>query len=572
MTANDEVSEVLLGIADLLDLQGERFKPEAYRRAARSIVGAGEDLRALRRDGRLSEIPGVGEAIQRKIEEFLDTGRVDYYERLKQSVPPGVVVLIRMPGVGPKTAARFQRELGIDRPEALRSAIDGGRLTGVAGFGPKKIENLRRAVENAPSAPAGRFPVRAAWTIARRVVESLQGAAPVDHVEIAGSLRRRRETVGDLDILATSASPRRAIEAFAGLPGVREVVAKGDTKCTVIFDPGIQIDLRVVGPESFGAALQYFTGSKDHNVRLRTWARDRGLKINEYGVYRGEERLAGATEEEVYRSLGLPWIPPEIRENAGELDAAFRGKLPRLLEAGDLRGELHQHIADPTDRSALERWASNATRRGFQYVGGILPRGPSGELAGPQAIDRVRAAWPKGPQGKGPRLLIGAEVEGPELAKLSELPEGVDYLVLRAGPGPAEPPETTREPRGAPLAWFVGHLPTSKNSPAESADLAGRWIRYARSTHLALEVTPDGASDGLDSRAIRLALDAGCSLVVNAGSASLGDFTDLELAVGLARRGWAGPERVLNASDHPDPGPGRTPRRSARPRGGPEKA
>ena len=262
----------------------------------------------MRRDGRLSEIPGVGEAIQKKIEEFLDTGKIDYYERLKQAVPPGVIALIRMPGVGPKTAARFQLELGIDSPAALLAAIDQGRLAGVAGFGPKKIANLRKAVANAPSTPVGRMPLRAAWGIARGVVEQLRAAAPIEQVEVAGSLRRRRENVGDLDILATSSSPERAIGVFSKLPGVREVVVQGDTKCTVIFDPGIQIDLRVVLPESFGAALQYFTGSKDHNVRLRTWAKDRGLKINEYGVFRGDDRIAGPTEEEVYRSLGLPWI------------------------------------------------------------------------------------------------------------------------------------------------------------------------------------------------------------------------------------------------------------------------
>ena len=246
MSANDEVSEVLLGIADLLDLQGEKFKPEAYRRAARSILGAGEDLRGLRRDGRLSEIPGVGEAIQKKIEEFLDTGKIDYYERLKQAVPPGRDRVDPDPGVGPKTAARFQLELGIDSPAALLAAIDQGRLAGVAGFGPKKIANLRKAVANAPSTPVGRMPLRAAWGIARGVVEQLRAAAPIEQVEVAGSLRRRRENVGDLDILATSSSPERAIGVFSKLPGVREVVVQGDTKCTVIFDPGIQIDLRVV--------------------------------------------------------------------------------------------------------------------------------------------------------------------------------------------------------------------------------------------------------------------------------------------------------------------------------------
>jgi DNA polymerase (family X) len=475
-----------------------------------------------------------------------------------------------MPGIGPKTAARFLRELKIESPSGLLEAIDAGRLHGVAGFGAKKIENLRRAVEQAPKTTPGRLPLRAAWSIARTVAHAVASAAPLDQVEIAGSLRRRRESIGDVDILATSRDPVRAMNAFAALPGVQQVVLKGDTKCTVRYDPGIQVDLRVVAPEAFGAALQYFTGSKNHNVRLRTLARDQGLKINEYGVFRGEELVAGRTEEEVYRTLGLPWIPPEIRENQGELEAAAEGALPTLVSLADLRGELHQHLPVSFGSEEIDRLIRSANRLKLAYVGVVLPGKPA-EPSWSRRLEELRAAWPKDGRTPVPQLLVGAEVSIEDDEAGGSAPEGAELVVLDGSSRTKGPPEVRgRRPPGRALR-FAAHFSLGTDPAMVSGELGQAWIRWAVGTGSALEVSPDGPGGGLDASSVRKAVEAGVRVVVSAGSRSFGELDDLELAVGLARRGWAPPSSVTNADPKPAPDPKSSrnlPRKAARPRRG----
>ncbi|MCI4364108.1 MAG: type-X family DNA polymerase, partial [Thermoplasmata archaeon] len=300
---NDEVIRVLQEIGDLLDLLGEqRFKVEAYRRAARTLESLGEPLERVAARDELDKIPGIGDALEAKIREFLATGELAYLAKLRLQVPPGIRELMRLPGVGPKTARRFWVELGVEGPQELAAAIEAGRLKGVTGFGDRKIEQLRQglAALGAGTDGGSRRPLLEAWELGEALERELRAAGSVEQLVIAGSLRRRRETVGDLDLLATSKEPAKVLANFTALPGVLEVRSHGDTMSTVLHTPGIQVDLRVVDPASFGAALQYFTGSKDHNVHLRTIARDRGLKVNEYGVFRDTERVAGSTEEEVY--------------------------------------------------------------------------------------------------------------------------------------------------------------------------------------------------------------------------------------------------------------------------------
>ena len=409
MSTNTEVAQIFYAIADLLDLQGERFKPEAYRRAARSIESLGEDLRKVAQRGGLDQIPGVGEALREKITEYLKDGKIHYYDRLRQSFPPGVLELMRVPGIGPKTTGRFYLQLKIDSPAALAQAIDEGKLNGLAGFGAKKIDNLRQALRAAVTAPSGgRTPLLAAWRLAQSVMRELSERTPVHDIAVAGSVRRCRESAGDLDILATSARPPETIAVFAGLAGVQKVVMQGDTRATVIRDPGIQVDLRVVEPASYGAALQYFTGSKDHNIHLRTLARDQGLKINEYGVFRGETRIAGSTEEEVYASLGLQWMPPEIRENQGEIEAAQRKQVPPWITLDQIRGELHRHVPDAPDEEWMARLVTDARRRKLQYLGLVVPDGgSSGPLA--TVADHVRRLWTEA-RPENLRLRVGREV------------------------------------------------------------------------------------------------------------------------------------------------------------------
>jgi DNA polymerase (family X) len=556
MSTNEQVAEILSAIGDLLELQGERFKPEAYRRAARSILGAGEDLRAIQARGELSEIPAVGEAIQKKIEEFLATGRIHYLGELQAAVPAGVVALMRLPGVGPKTAARFARELEIDSPEALRRAIERGRLNGVKGFGARKIEKLKMAASPASAAPAGRQPLRVAAELADRVLACLVERASVRELQVAGSLRRRRATVGDIDILATSEEPRAVIAAFAQLPGVREVVVQGETKCTIVHETGVQIDLRVVAPESFGAALQYFTGSKDHNVRLRALAKDQGLRINEYGVSRGEERIAGRTEEEVYRTVGLPWIPPEIRENQGEFEAAAADRLPHLLEPSDLRGELHVHLPLSPAEWSLGRWVEAARARRLRYFGVVLPE-PAlvpGSASGPE---RLRKEWKAIAGGEGPRLLVGAEVPLGTIERAIPVYGAVDYLVLDASAGPALPSAPLPQ-RGLPHPiWFIGHLPLGERGAETTPPLVADWTSWCQQSGVSVEVTADGAAGGADAGRLRTAVTANATLVVTGTLGETPGFPGLALAVGIARRSWVTAAVVRNAwTDPAGPGPG----------------
>jgi DNA polymerase (family 10) len=554
VTRNEELIEIFNEIADLLDLLGEdRFKPDAYRRAARSLEALGEDVRKVADRGELEEVPGVGEAIAEKIREHLASGRIDYFERLRARVPPGLLKIMQIPGVGPKTTRRFWVELKVEGPAELAEAIQKGRLAGLPGFGPRKIELLTaglKALGALPGTGERRSPVLVATELADRVAAELRARAPVEALEVAGSLRRARETIGDIDLLATSSRPEEVFEAFSGLPGVQEVRLRGETKETVLFDPGIQIDLRVVAPESYGAALQYFTGSKDHNIRLRTIARDRGLKINEYGVFRGEARIAGRTEEEVYSALELPWMPPEIRENRGEIEVALAGRVPRLVELSDLAGDLHLHVEEPA-REPWKDWSAAAKALGLAQLGVVLAGDPA-EVA--RSARSLRRRWSEEVGRAGPELRVGWERAG---AASGPLPAGVDYGLLAAGPD--EPPPAAAE-QGGPRALFVAHLPPSGN------EKRARWIAWARAEGLGLEVNPRPLEDGLDGGDIQRALAAQQSVYVSASARRPDELARLKLSVRIARRGWAEPTGIGNHRPLPAAHDGASARpRTARP-------
>jgi DNA polymerase/3'-5' exonuclease PolX len=531
VTSNSEAAEIFHNIADLLDVLGEKFKPEAYRRAARSIETLTEDLSRVAARNELRTIPGVGEAIEEKIREYLSSGQIPYYERLRREVPAGLVELMHLPGLGPKTARRFWTELGIEGPQELSEAIDRGRLDGVKGFGAKKIDQIRTALDARRAAPAGgsgRAPIETVYPLAERIVRALKAVPGTEQAEVAGSFRRRRESVGDLDILVTSKDAEKVFDAFSALPEVREVRLRGGTKETVILSTGLQVDLRVVEPASFGAALQYFTGSKDHNVRLRTIARDRGLKINEYGVFRGEERVAGRTEEEVYATLGLAWIPPELREDRGEIDQAAAGTLPRLVTAEDLSGELHAHLPEAATVADVDRLVKEARSRGLRYlgvvVGGSRPDGSSFALARP-LLERLASGASKG-------LQVGRLVEaggGPLSSDLRALP--AEHRIVR--PMPAAPgPETSVPTEPSPL--LLAHLGGANGVPLEQLR---RWIEWCARVGAAVEVGP--GPERLDSSAARMAREANVPLGLPTGVGRPDDDPTMPIALGFARRAGA---------------------------------
>jgi DNA polymerase (family 10) len=536
MTSNADAAGIFRTIADLLDLLGEKFKPEAYRRAARSIESLTEELGAVAARHELRAIPGVGEAIAEKIEEYLRTGSVSYYERLKREIPPGLVELMRLPGLGPKTARRFWIELGVEGPSELRDAIAAGRLVGVKGFGEKKIEQIRSALTAAAAGPGpARRSIEEIYPVARALVRALREVAGADRVEVAGSFRRARETVGDLDILVTSRDPGKVFETFTAHPLVAEVRMRGETKETVVLAGGLQVDLRVVAPEEFGAALQYFTGSKDHNVHLRSLARDRGLKVNEYGVFRGEERIAGATEEEVYGSLGLAWIPPELREDRGEIEMAARGKVPPLVSEIDLRGDLHTHLAPDARPDALDRIVAEARARGFAYVGVVV---------GGVRADGVVWLLPEATRShltdlQPPGLRIACAVETGVGAMPKELEATpADYRVVRPLSVPAEPLGLRGTSRSPALVAHVG------SSVASDPTALALWVKEARRAAAAIEVGP--GPERLDSTAGRQAREGGVAIHVPTGLGAPPDDPTRVVAIGFARRAGVLPEGVTN--------------------------
>jgi len=532
MPSNAEAAEVFRRIADLLDVLGERFKPEAYRRAARSLEGLPESLAHFAERNELRSIPGVGEAIEEKIRELLSTGKVHYLERLEREVPPGLVEIMRLPGLGPKTARRFWVELGIEGPAELRDAIAAGRLSGVKGFGDRKVEQIQEALGAATAPPSARRPIEEVYPVARAVVTALRAQSPADRVEVAGSFRRARETVGDLDVLVTSSDPEKVFDVFSGLPQVASVRLRGGTKETVLLHGGLQVDLRVVEPDQFGAALQYFTGSKDHNVHLRSLAREQGLKVNEYGVFRDDQRVAGATEEEVYAALGLAWIPPELREDRGEIDLARAKNLPKLIEAGDLRGDPHVHLEDPNDPRAAERVVVAARARGLSYLGLVVAS--VDENGRSERVDRRIVEAARRAAGDSVRIVNVVERgPGPLPPGLRDVP--ADRTILRPVGTEKGIPKTTTEPE----AWLVAHL----GGPVE---FVRPWATLAASLGAALEVGP--GAERIDSAAARSALEAGARLSISTGIGGSDEGATEAVALGFARRAGATREQVMNAA------------------------
>jgi DNA polymerase (family 10) len=412
---NKEVAEILRRIADMLEIKGEIvYKALAYRRAADNIEYLGQDIEDVWREGKLLEIPGVGKSLAEKLDELLRTGKMSFYEELKEEIPPGVVSLLQVPEVGPKTAKLVWEKLGITSIQELERAAREGKLRTLPGLGVKSEAKILAGIE-AFYRRSERIPLATALPVAKELIKALKEATPhALKVTAAGSLRRMKATIGDIDLLASSHKPEEVIETFTRLPQVAEVSMKGPTKSTVFLHSGLQVDLRVLPPERYGSLLQYFTGSKEHNVALRGLALDMGLSLSEYGFKRGEEEILCPEEEDVYHTLGLEWIPPELRENRGEIEAAKEGRLPRLVELGDIRGDLHVHTNWSDGASSIEEIAEAARRRGYQYLvisdhshGLGIAKGLTPERLKEQRaiIDELNRRWSDF------RLLQGAEVE-----------------------------------------------------------------------------------------------------------------------------------------------------------------
>ncbi|KAF5075882.1 MAG: DNA polymerase/3'-5' exonuclease PolX [Methanoculleus horonobensis] len=366
---NVEVAAILYEVADLLEIKGVRFKPQAYRRAALAIETLPESIGDLERRGDLDEIPGVGRAIAAKIREILETGSLGYLSSLRAELPEGVQHLTRLEGIGPKKAIALSRELGVRTVDDLEAKALAGRIRDLPGFGEKTEANILASIQLSRTAEERRL-LGKILPVARDIERRLASLPSVRQVSLAGSIRRRKETIGDVDILATSARPEEVMEVFATLPGVERVLVRGTTKTSVVLSTGIQVDLRVVEDEHFGAALQYFTGSKEHNIVMRKLAIARNWRLNEYGLVdlATGGAVAGEDEAGIYRALGLAWIEPELRENRGEFEAARTGTLPDLVGYDAIRGDLHVHTTWSEGAHSIEEMAQAARTLGYEYI------------------------------------------------------------------------------------------------------------------------------------------------------------------------------------------------------------
>jgi DNA polymerase (family 10) len=540
-----------------LDIKGENpFRVRAYEKAAMVIESLTEPVEKIYREGRLTEIPGIGKSIAEKIAELIETGRLSYLEELEASIPAGVVELLKIPEVGPKTAWLVYEKLGIKSIEEMEKAAREGKLRQLPGLGPKTEENILKGIERLRRF-GERVPLGIALPFARQVVEWLKERAPIDKIEPAGSIRRRKETIGDIDILVTSTQPLEVMDAFVSLPVVREVIAKGETKTSVITEMGIQMDVRVVEPDCFGAALQYFTGSKEHNIHLRKIAQDMGLKISEYGVFRGDEKIAGRTEEEVYGALNLPWIPPELREDRGEIEAAAEGKLPKLVEIKDIRGDLHTHTKHSDGNFTIKEMALAAKKLGYEYIGIADHTKGLGVAAGldeEEILKEKEEIEKLNEELEGIRVLAGVEVNIRMDGTLDideEVLEQLDFVIASVHSAFKQPKEVMTErickAMEREVVDILGHPTGRLIGKRDAYEVDGEiLIDEAVRTGTILEINAFPDRMDLPDILCRAGKGKGAKFAINTDAHSIDQLNLIEYGVSTARRGWLEKEDIVN--------------------------
>ena len=555
--ANDAVEAVLLEYAELLAILTEdRFKPRAYEKAARAVGGYPSDVATLDVSG-LQAIPNVGRSIAEKIREYLDTGSIQALEELRARIPAGVRDMMAVPGVGPKKAMVLHEELGVSSPEELAAAVEGGAIAGLRGFGPRTAENIARGLERMQSSE-GRAQIAQAMDAAEALLAELSALPSVRRAAYAGSLRRMRETIGDVDLLVASDDPGPVMDAFARMAVRGQVLARGDAKTSILTSRGLQVDLRVVDEEVWGAALIYFTGSKAHNVRIREIAVRRGLKLSEYGLFDAEteELIVAETEEAVYERLGRQWIPPTLREDRGEVEAAAARELPRIVERSQIRGDLHTHTNLTDGVASLEEMIAAARPLRYAYLA-ITDHAPNLYMQRMTAEkmleqrDRVRAIA----AGERFELLHGTELNiGPDgtLDWDDEFLSTFDVCVASVHSHFNQSSEemTRRIIRAIenPLVNILGHPTTRRigaRPPIEFDEDA--VFEAAARTGTALEVNSHPDRLDLNDERILRARHRGVRFAIDTDSHAVGHLDLMRFGVGIAQRGWLTKDDVINA-------------------------
>jgi DNA polymerase (family 10) len=557
---NVEIAKTFEEVADLLEIQGANpFRVRAYRNAARTIGTLGTPVETiLKNDGdALEELPGIGADLAGKIVRFCRTGELPLLAQLTRKTPESLVAMLRIPGVGPKRAKLIYKKLGVKTLAQLEHAARAGRLAELPGMGTKLEQTILHGLER-DKALAARVPLAVAEAYVRPLIELLRAMPRVEELEVAGSFRRRSETVGDVDILVASAEAPAVARTFLGYREVKQVLARGDTKCSVILRSGLQVDLRIVQPSSYGSALHYFTGSKPHNIAVRLLGVKRHLKINEYGIFRGARQIGGRTEEEVFKAVGLPWIPPELRENRGEIEAARSGRLPRLVELADIRGDLQMHTDATDGKNTLAEMVAACEARGYEYIaitdhtkavrvaGGLTKAGFQRQSRG---IDALRKHASK------LMVLKGAEVDilddgslDLDDETLAELDVVIVSVHSRFGMSKDEMTRRIVRAMQHPRVHILGHptgrlLGKREPYPLDMAEI----IKVARDCGVMLEINAQPDRLDLNDLHVHMARDAGVKLVINTDAHRVQELECMRYGVGQARRGWCQMNDVANA-------------------------
>jgi DNA polymerase (family 10) len=563
LSNNIQLVKIFNDMARFFEVEGISFKPHAYKRAATSLASLKEDIREVYLKGgtkALMEIPGVGKAISEHIEEYLKTGKIESYEKQKKNLPINLDELVKVEGLGVKKAKILYQKLGVKNIKDLEKAVKTHKVAPLFGFGEKTEKNILQGLEFLKR-DKGRFSLGQILPIARSVVEKLKTLKEVEEISLAGSVRRRKETIGDVDILAVSEKPEKVMDFFVKLEGVEKIWGKGGTKASVRMREGFDIDLRVVRKESYGSALQYFTGNKDHNIATRRIAMSKGLKLSEYGVFKGKKQVAGKTEEDVYKAIGLSWIDPEIRENQGEIETALNKKLPKLIKLEDIKGDLHCHSNWNGGKNSIESMAKLAIEMGYEYIGISdhtkflrIEQGLNEKqlLDQNKEIEQLNSKFKI--QNSKFRILHGCEAnilnDGSVDIK-DEVLEKLDYVIAGAHSSLKMPKKEMTErlikamknPNIDIVSHPTGRLIGKRDEYQLDFD---KILEIAKKTGTILEINSSPQRLDLRDIYIRRAKNQGVKMIINTDSHQKEQLNLMEYGVAMARRGWAEKKDIIN--------------------------
>ncbi|OGZ72469.1 MAG: DNA polymerase III [Candidatus Staskawiczbacteria bacterium RIFCSPLOWO2_01_FULL_38_12b] len=559
---NQEIAKFFYDIARFLEIDGVAFKPYAYQRAAASLEGLKDDVSKIYiKGGRkaLEEIEGIGKAMSDHIEEYLKTGKIKLHEEFKKSLPVDMDALLKVEGLGPKKIKVLYQKLGIRNLKDLEKAVKKHEVAPLFGFGEKTEKNIVQGLEFVKQ-NKGRSLLQDIMPVARDVLKKLEGLKEVERASLAGSLRRRKETIGDVDFLVVSGNPAKVMDFFVSLPGVKKVWGKGNTKSSVHMAAGFDMDLRVVPQKSYGAALQYFTGSQAHNIVTRKMAIDKGLKLSEYGVFRGAKMIAGKTEEEVYKAIGLPYIEPELREDAGEVDVALEGKLPKLIQLKDIKGDLHCHSNWNGGQHSIEVMAKTAMERGYQYIG-ISDHSKTLKIENGldekkllkqhEAIQKVNKKFQD--SGFKFQVLHGVEADILKDGSIdikSEVLAQLDYVIasvhlntkMEKKEMMARIEKAMKNPHVDIIAHPTGRIVNQRDEYQIDFD---KMLSLAKETGTILEINSSARLDLRDFY-IRRTKAENVKMIINTDSHHKDQMALMEYGVSQARRGWAESADIIN--------------------------